>query len=65
MADRSLPREPNQDGSIAFGDPGRPAHGLRLAAMTYLDHAATTPMLPGAIDAMTARLGIELAITAV
>jgi cysteine desulfurase len=25
--------------------------------MTYLDHAATTPMLPAAIDAMTAELG--------
>jgi cysteine desulfurase len=24
----------------------------------YLDHAATTPMLPGAIEAMTARLGV-------
>ncbi|MFL6110274.1 MAG: aminotransferase class V-fold PLP-dependent enzyme, partial [Catenulispora sp.] len=24
----------------------------------YLDHAATTPMLPAAVDAMTARLGV-------
>src|SRR5436309_10913242 len=25
--------------------------------MTYLDHAATTPMLPEAVEAMTAQLG--------
>ena len=30
---------------------------LDSAAMAYLDHAATTPMLPEAVEAMTAQLG--------
>ena len=30
----------------------------QLIMAVYLDHAATTPMLPAAVDAMTARLGV-------
>src|SRR5690606_18603110 len=38
--------------------PGRAGRsGYPGEAMAYLDHAATTPMLPEAIEAMTAQLG--------
>src|SRR5919198_1888683 len=38
--------------SIAPARHGRPARGrIRLRTMVYLDHAATTPMLPEALDA--------------
>jgi cysteine desulfurase len=36
------------------GAPGPPRYGLSLRVMAYLDHAATTPMLPEALDAYVA-----------
>jgi cysteine desulfurase len=37
---------------------GRGAGAVRLTVMTYLDHAATTPMLPEAVAAMCAELAV-------
>ncbi|GAA1237725.1 cysteine desulfurase family protein [Kitasatospora nipponensis] len=48
---------PNRDHPRALDRAG-PGGAYTGAAMPYLDHAATTPMLPEAIAAMTAHLGV-------
>src|SRR5699024_10487924 len=53
---RKSPPRPGVPGAFASARPLKPGR-YSGRVMVYLDHAATTPMHPGAIEAMTSVLG--------